>query len=489
MKTAFAKSTGNRIGSFLETLLLFFIAVAGQASTAMAQSPGTFTPTGSMTTARGDHTATLLHTGKVLIAGGQVVSEVRSSAELYDPATGTFAATGNMSVARVGHTATLLTNGQVLIAGGINVQDRALASTELYDPSMGTFTATGRMTIARVGHTATLLSNGQVLIAGGDNGGAPFFASAEIYDPSTGAFTATGSMSMARVAPTATLFSNGKVLIDGGVGGSSPSAEIYDPATATFTQTGGTTYYASYLSSGSASLLPDGKVLLTLYSHRDEDLDPTNMAELYDPSTGTFLATGNMSTYRNMPTSTLLPDGTVLIAGLNYTSAGAAVSHADLYDPASGTFAPTANMTVGRLGHTATLLPDGTVLVAGGAEWVGGGNGTNGPWSWFGTAELYHPAGIQFSPKVQIVDNNTGSLTTLAVGDSFSFQVTGAPPVSLVSVSEPGWSGSVGYTDASGLFWLNGIVGADVVGTWQQTWTIGGVVAQPVPLQFTITPK
>jgi hypothetical protein len=62
-------------------------------------------------------------------------------------------------------------------------------------------------------------------------------------------------------------------------------------------------------------------------------------------------------------------------------------------------------------------------------------------------------------------------------------------PHSLVSVSEAGWFGSVGYTDASGLFWLNGIVGSNVVGTWQQTWTIGGVVAQPSPLQFTITPK
>jgi len=196
-----------------------------------------------------------------------------------------------------------------------------------------------------------------------------------------------------------------------------------------------------------------------------------------------------MSTYRNIPTSTLLPDGTVLIAGLNYTGAGAAVSHADLYDPASGTFAPTANMTVGRLRHPASLLPDGTVLVAGGAEWVGGANGTNGPWSWLGTAELYHPAGIQLTPKVQIVNNNTGSLTTLAVGDAFSFQVTGAPSSSLVFVSEPGWSAPLGYSDASGSFRLSGTIGADVVGTWQQTWTIGGVVAQPGPLQLTIIPK
>jgi hypothetical protein len=137
-------------------------------------------------------------------------------------------------------------------------------------------------------------------------------------------------------------------------------------------------------------------------------------------------------------------------------------------------------MTTPRLLHTATLLHDGTVLVSGGSSVAYG---------ILASAEIYHPAAVQGTPTVRIVDNNTGSLTTLAVGDSFSFQVTGAPPVSLVSVSEAGWSGSVGYTDASGLFWLNGIVGSNVVGTWQQTWTIGGVLAQPGPLQFTIIPK
>ena len=78
--------------------------------TAIAQPPGSFTPTGTIIAPRGYHTATLLNNGKVLIicgsslipVGGKSIDSVLSSAELYDPATGTFAATGNMSTDRPG---------------------------------------------------------------------------------------------------------------------------------------------------------------------------------------------------------------------------------------------------------------------------------------------------------------------------------------------------------------------------------------------------
>ena len=127
----------------------------------LRQRVGSFITTGSMATPRVVHTATLLHNGKVLIAGGFSTNganaQALSSAELYDPSTAAFSMTANMGMPRAGHTATLLPDGKVLIVGGFSSvtgggYDGGTDTAELYDPDTGTFTRTGRMTAARSWH-------------------------------------------------------------------------------------------------------------------------------------------------------------------------------------------------------------------------------------------------------------------------------------------------------------------------------------------------
>jgi hypothetical protein len=115
-------------------------------------STGNFSATGSMDFQRSAHTATLLPDGRVLIAGGysgdlsQPFSGTALTAELYDPSTGTFTPSGQMAVPRYGHSATLLNSGKVLIAGGEVVGGYTQSTAELYDPVTGLFTLTGSMT-------------------------------------------------------------------------------------------------------------------------------------------------------------------------------------------------------------------------------------------------------------------------------------------------------------------------------------------------------
>ena len=348
------------------------------ASTTSTTLGGFARTSGNMADARYMHTATLLPSGKVLIAGGW--NQIKG-AELYDPATGKFTATGAMSgtLGRGDHTATLLPNGKVLMAGGSDPNTHQyFSSAELYDPATGTFSSTGNMTTTRSTHTATLLPNGKVLIAGGATADSSPTSTAEIYDPATGTFVATGSMTMNRTSHAALLLKNGKVLIAAGsyYYGYSNTAELYDPATNTFTAISGT-MTSSRAWGLSATLLNDGRVLIAGGGNSAY----LKSAEIFDPSTNQFTATGSMRDARRVHTGTVLANGTVLIAGGQDTNT-TRIAGAEVFDPATGAFAALSSMSTERSGHTATLLPNGQVLIAGGA------NNT----TLLNTAELYGSA-------------------------------------------------------------------------------------------------
>ena len=159
-------------------LVMFLILSIGTLSHVEAD---TWSLTGSMSTARSNHTATLLPDGRVLVSGGQGFV---ASAEIYDPGLGTWSLTGSMSTVRSAHTATLLPDGRVLVSGGVNSAIAILASAEIYDRALGAWSPTGSMSTVRSAHTATLLPDGQVLVGGGSTpSGFSTLASAEIYSP------------------------------------------------------------------------------------------------------------------------------------------------------------------------------------------------------------------------------------------------------------------------------------------------------------------
>ena len=308
-----------------------------------------WTSTGELNIGRYDHTATLLPDGKVLVAGGrgsETCFTRTSSAELYDPVSGTWSPTGSLNTARAGHTATLLQNGLVLVAGG-NAADGYLNSAELYDPATGTWHPTASFKNIRNSDSsdAPLLQNGKVLVVGG---GAELYA--ELYDPETEIWSSTSP-------PTAYLL-NMALLPDGKVFGLASDwdygavAELYDPVTQHWSSAG---YFE--FDPVTMTPLPNGKVLVMGISFGPQR---EAVAVIYDTSTGTW-STAPTRTFGAPETggwrATLQADGQVLVSGIN----GAALFDAmtETWSLTSQPAVPRHQHTATLLPNGATLIAGG----------------------------------------------------------------------------------------------------------------------------------
>ena len=317
---------------------------------------------------RRGHTATLLPTGEVLIAGGQEGTNYLSGVEKIDLFTGNWTATDEMDTERSEHSATLLADGTVLVTGGTDKDGIMLDLVEIYNPGSGLWTPANSMGTPRASHTATLLPNGKLLVAGGGDG-STFLSSAELYDPQTGGWEFTGGLHQARGNHTATLLRNGQVLVAGGLASNQylTGAELYNPETGTWSLV---TPLKNARKNHTATLLTDGTVLVT---GGLGTIGYLGSSERYDVGLNDWLPTGGMTAPRGSHSATLLPNGQVLVAGgLNNSSPEPWPKTSELYDPISGGWATTAGvMNSAHYFHSAALLPNGKVLVAGGADATG----------------------------------------------------------------------------------------------------------------------
>ncbi len=199
-----------------------------------------------------------------------------------------------------------------------------------------------------------------------------------------GSIVPAASMLAPRSGHTATLLPDGRVLIAGGMRRNQDfykSAELYDPTTGKFQATGDMNERRV---SPVAVLLRSGRVLIAggWIGH-----GCTDSAEIYDPSTGKFTSlAGRMTAVRGDARGTLLPNGDVLITGGADHDSPSGVASAEVFHAASQTFQAVPPMHFARVAHTATLLNDGRVLIVGGR-----GDKVNA------TAEIYDPKAARFT--------------------------------------------------------------------------------------------
>ena len=390
------------------------------ASTTMTFSGRAFMPVGSLLQARSNQTGTLLQDGRVLITGGGAFTVPNDSprtirtAEVYDPVTKTVSWTGSLTTPRQMHSATLLPNGQVLVVAGLVPHPYDASYTiesgtaELYDPATGQFVATGSLQTPRYFHEAQLLPNGQVLIVGG-------------FRPDFGAVT-TAEMPIPRRArsrrrpapsPLDASPARPRSLV------TAPSGSSEAPAPTPMDRSGASRWRRRIASIRRRACSRRTRVSRTASRLTARPCLPTarswspaaRTAALGLPIRGSTTPDPDLHRYvesRREPAgahATRLDDGTVLV--LSGDAEGDAFITAELFDPATNSYTGAGSMSIGRSHQSAIKLTGGTVLIVGGSYHDG-------------TIELYGgglptPASLQITPST--LNMTTGATAQFTARD------------------------------------------------------------------------
>jgi len=400
-------SGGTEMAVYLRRLIVLVLLLGGMlplnASSGEARGiqaemvlPLNWTPTGAMKARRAYFTLSVLPDGTALAAGGYYhdgSAHYLNSSEIYNPLTNTWAATANsMTTARRNHTATVLLDGRVLVAGGENGLG-VTNSAEIYDPATGLWETTGSLNQSRYGHTATRLQDGRVLVVGGCYTNIATYCArlSEIFDPARGVWD-EGPILPAdegRMNHSATLLQDGSVLIAGGYRYQTSTlyrAKTYinsfryfpnDPDGVEDWEPAGAMTAALYgRSEHSAVLSRDNKVLIvgghyTRYNaisgvYEEGYLTST---EVYDPNEESWSDLSKPLNFgqRGVP-AVLDANGNYILLGGEYVGSSSDVYYLDINNAADSWHRLFGNLPIQRSYHAAAVLPGGVILVAGGVD-------------------------------------------------------------------------------------------------------------------------
>jgi hypothetical protein len=327
------------------------------------------------------HSATLLPSGKVLVAGGDYYgingNHHMNDTQIYDPATKTWSPGPSMAVGRSAHSATLLNDGRVLVVGGLPTLPNPGPMTEILDPAITpmSWTPVAPMKYGRWRPAVAILPDGKVLVAGGSGPPAP----CEIFDPNnmSNPWTELPNCLLGGWSGSFAVLPSGQVFL---FAGDPAIFQIFDPATQTLIPTANP---QSKFLAVRMTALPSGDMLVSGDGQNEmEQLDPrtsvhwfrTMTCELFSPGRNSWrtirtkFPVARVGFYDPMSPQvpTLLDDGRVLFSGSEQLIPPVSTI---IYDPVRCVWMQSPPLASGRISHTATALMDGTVLLVGGHHW------------------------------------------------------------------------------------------------------------------------
>ena len=270
---------------------------------------------------------------------------------------------GSMTTPRWGHSATVLNDGKLLVVGGQERLSGRVGTAEIYDPVSNVWSAAANMIDPRgKSHSAVLLSDGKVMVMGDSETG-----TVEIYDPASNTWSATGSLIKPRNYVSTVLLNDGRVLVAGGEDATKTgrlplgTAEVWDPSTGQFSATGSMEQDAT---ANPAVLIGDKVLLISRY-----------LGEIYDPATGTWSSAGKPMRERAQgAVAVVMENGKVMVSGGEFIRQGwvgantVPLMGTETYDPATNIWVETSNMHESRKNHASLVLNDGRVIVVGGKD-------------------------------------------------------------------------------------------------------------------------